>query len=185
MNKRIGIIYSTTDGQTLKICQRIAEHFENSGFKTDLIEISSFNEIIFDYSKLIIGASIRYGKHKKKVTEFIQKHKNELEQIETAFFSVNLVARNSDKNTFDSNPYVVTYFNRLDWKPKTIDVFAGRLDYDSYSFFDKLMIKLIMKITKGPTKSDKPIEYTDWNRVKDFSIKMSMNTDGSTKHNNV
>ncbi|MBU3822533.1 menaquinone-dependent protoporphyrinogen IX dehydrogenase [Flavobacteriaceae bacterium XHP0103] len=174
MNKRIAIIYSTTDGQTLKICQRIAEYAENSGFKADVIEISAFNQIISDYSKLIIGASIRYGKHNKKVTEFIQKHKNNLEQIETAFFSVNLVARKSDKNTFDSNPYVVKFFKRLDWKPKIIDVFGGRLDYDSYSFFDKLMIKLIMKITKGPTKSDKPIEYTDWDRVKEFSIKMTM-----------
>lgn len=175
MNKRIGIIYSTTDGQTLKICQRIAEYVEKSGFKADVIEISSFNGTISDYSKLIIGASIRYGKHNKKVTEFIDKHKNDLEQIETAFFSVNLVARKGDKNTFDTNPYVVKFFDRLDWKPKMIDVFGGRLDYDSYSFFEKLMIKLIMKITKGPTKSDKPIEYTDWDRVKDFSIKMCMN----------
>lgn len=175
MNKHIGIVYSTTDGQTLKICERIAEYLENSGFKTDVIEISSFNKTISDYSKLIIGASIRYGKHNKKVTEFIQKHKNELEQIDTAFFSVNLVARKSDKNTFDSNPYVRKFFNRLDWKPKIIDVFAGQLDYGSYSFVDRFMIKLIMKMTKGPTKSDKPIEYTDWDRVKDFAIKMSMN----------
>lgn len=175
MNKRIGIIYSTIDGQTLKICQRIAEHVDNYGFKADVVEISSFTEPISKYSKLIIGASIRYGKHNKKVTAFIQKHKNELEQIDTAFFSVNLVARKSDKNTFDSNPYVVKYFDRLDWKPNIIDVFAGRLDYDAYSFVDRLMIKLIMKMTKGPTKSDKPIEYTDWNRVKEFAIKMCLN----------
>jgi|TARA_R110002050_G_C8929333_1_gene511917 menaquinone-dependent protoporphyrinogen oxidase len=175
MNKQIGIVYSTTDGQTLKICKRITEYLENSGFKTDVIEISSFNKQISDYSKLIIGASIRYGKHNKKVTEFIKKHKNELKQTDTAFFSVNLVARKSDKNTFDSNPYVIKFFNKLDWKPKIIDVFAGRLDYGSYSFVDRVMIKLIMKMTKGPTKSDKPIEYTDWDRVKDFSIKISQN----------
>jgi menaquinone-dependent protoporphyrinogen oxidase len=175
MNKRIGIIYSTTDGLTLKICQQISEYVENLGFKTDVIEISSFKHTITDYSKLIIGASIRCGRHNKKVTEFIKKYKNDLEQIETAFFSVNLVARKEDKNTFDTNPYVVKFFDRLDWNPKIIDVFAGRLDYDSYSFFDRLMIRLIMKITKGPTKSDKPIEYTDWDRVKDFSIKMTMN----------
>ena len=59
--------------------------------------------------------------------------------------------------------------------PKIIDVFAGRLDYDSYSLLDRLMIKLIMKITKGPTKSDKPIEYTDWKRVEDFSMKICQN----------
>jgi menaquinone-dependent protoporphyrinogen oxidase len=176
MNKKTGIIYSTTDGQTLKICQRIAEHLANSGFKTDLIEISSFTDDISEYSKLIIGASIRYGRHSKKVTAFIQQHNIELEQIDTAFFSVNLVARKSNKNTFDSNPYVVKYFKQLDWEPNIIDVFAGRLDYNAYSFLDRLMIKLIMKITKGPTKSKGPIEYTDWKRVEDFATRISVNS---------
>ncbi|MGQ1946268.1 menaquinone-dependent protoporphyrinogen IX dehydrogenase [Geofilum sp. OHC36d9] len=175
MDKKIGIVYSTTDGQTLKICQRIAEHLEDSGFKTDIIEISLFTDAISEYSKLIIGASIRYGKHSKKVTRFIQRHKTELEQIDTAFFSVNLVARKSNKNTPESNPYISKYFKRLNWSPKIIDVFAGRLDYDAYSLIDRLMIKLIMKITKGPTKSEKPIEYTDWEKVKNFSAKISLN----------
>ena len=177
MIKKTGIIYSTTDGQTLKICQRIAEHLAKSGFKTDLIEISSFTNDISEYSKLIIGANIRYGRHSKKVTKFIQRHKNELEQIDTAFFSVNLVARNSNKNTFDSNPFAVKYLKRLDWKPKITDVFAGRLDYNAYSFVDRLMIKLIMKITNGPTKSKEPIEYTDWKRVEDFATRIRVNSE--------
>ncbi|WP_299780682.1 menaquinone-dependent protoporphyrinogen IX dehydrogenase [uncultured Formosa sp.] len=173
MNKKVGIIYSTTDGQTLKICQRIAEHLKNSGFSTDIIEISAFKDSVSKYPKLIIGASIRYGKHSKKVTAFIQKHKNALDQIDVAFFSVNLVARKSDKNRFNTNPYVIKYFKQLDWTPKIIDVFAGTLDYKSYSFLDRIMIKLIMKMTDGPTSTNTPIEYTDWDRVKAFSIKIS------------
>jgi menaquinone-dependent protoporphyrinogen oxidase len=86
------------------------------------------------------------------------------------------VARKSNKNTFDSNPFVVKYLKRLDWKPKTTDVFAGRLDYNAYSFVDRLAIKLIMKITKGPTKSKGPIEYTDWKRVEDFATRISVNS---------
>ncbi|MFB9055788.1 menaquinone-dependent protoporphyrinogen IX dehydrogenase [Mariniflexile ostreae] len=173
MTKRVAILYSTVDGHTFKICQRIAQHLENSGFKVDLMEISSFTDAISKYSRVIIGASVRYGKHRKEVTTFIEKHQMELNQIKTGFFSVNLVARKQDKNTFYSNPYVVKYFKRLAWKPKVIDVFAGRLDYDAYSFIDRLMIKLIMKMTNGPTKSKKPIDYTDWQRVKDFSDKMN------------
>ncbi|CDF79479.1 protoporphyrinogen IX oxidase, oxygen-independen t, HemG [Formosa agariphila KMM 3901] len=175
MNKPVGIIYSSTDGQTLKICRRIAVHLEDLGFKTDVIDIASFHTKISMYSKLIIGASIRYGKHHKNVSAFIKTHQQDLERIDTAFFSVNLVARKPDKNTFDTNPYVIKFFKNQDWKPKRIAVFAGRLDYTSYSFFDRLMIKLIMKITNGPTKSDHPIEFTDWERVKDFSTKMSLN----------
>ncbi len=176
MNKQLCILYSTRDGHTLTICQYIAKYIEKSGLKADVVEISSFSKPLSAYAQVIIGASIRYGKHNKKVTAFIRKHKSELEQMKTAFFSVNLVARKSGKDAYDSNPYVVKYFNKLDWRPKVIDVFAGRLDYNSYSFFDKLMIKLIMKITKGPTRSDTPIEYTDWGRVKAFSLRVSGNS---------
>ncbi|WP_373941492.1 hypothetical protein OEG92_17950 [Polaribacter sejongensis] len=35
------------------------------------------------------------------------------------------------------------------------------------------MIKLIMRLTDGPTKSKEPIEFTNWKKVNDFGIKIS------------
>ena len=63
MEKRIGIMYSTVDGQTLKICKQIERHIKNEGFKTELFDINEFRNPISKYSNFIIGASIRYGKH--------------------------------------------------------------------------------------------------------------------------
>jgi len=37
------------------------------------------------------------------------------------------------------------------------------------------MIKPIMKLTGGPTKSDNPIEFTDWKRVDNFGLMISEN----------
>lgn len=89
-------MYSTVDGQPLKICSHIAPVLENKGFVTDLFEITAFTKSVTAYSTVTIGAGIRYGKHNKVVTQFIVKHKSELEQIKTAFFSVNLVTRNAN-----------------------------------------------------------------------------------------
>ncbi|MCH4553768.1 menaquinone-dependent protoporphyrinogen IX dehydrogenase [Aestuariibaculum lutulentum] len=172
MSNRILILYSSVDGQTLKICNKISKTLQQEGFTVDLFEVSNFQGDISNYSKLIVGASIRYGKHHKEVSSFIDKNLKQLKNIKTAFFSVNLVARKEDKNQFNTNPYVMKFFEKQQWKPDIIDVFAGKLDYGAYSFFDKLMIKLIMKMTKGPTKTEWPIEYTDWNRVDDFIIKI-------------
>ena len=47
--------------------------------------------------------------------------------------------------------------------------FAGMLDYAKYKFFDRIMIQFIMWITKGPTNRDAVIEYTNWDKVKDFA----------------
>lgn len=173
MTQKIGIIYSSVDGQTKKICEKLSADFNKQKIEVELYSIETFNEDVSKFHTLIIGASIRYGKHHKKVYEFIQKNIITLNQITTAFFSVNLVARKEDKNSADTNPYLIKFLNTIDWKPDILEVFAGKLDYKSYPLIDRLMIKLIMKLTDGPTKSVQPIEYTDWTRVNNFGLRIS------------
>ena len=168
--RKIGIIYSSVDGQTLKICQELNRVFDKNEIETELFSIDSFYADLSEFHTLLIGASIRYGKHNKNVSEFVLNNKEYLNGIRTAFFSVNLVARNEDKNSPDTNPYLIKFLKKTDWNPDFIDVFAGKLDYKSYSFLDRLLIKLIMKLTDGPTKSKKPIEFTDWKRVEAFGL---------------
>ena len=173
MDRKIGILYASVDGQTLKICKSLATYFKAHQIPTELYPIDKFESSLSSFHTLIIGASIHYGKHDKKVITFINANKAHLKHVKTAFFSVNLVARKDDKNTANTNPYLIKFLKSTHWKPDFVDVFAGKLDYKSYSFLDKLMIKLIMKLTKGPTKSDVPIEYTDWKRVELFGRKIS------------
>ncbi|WP_434353228.1 menaquinone-dependent protoporphyrinogen IX dehydrogenase [Psychrobacter sp. HD31] len=166
------ILYSTVDGQTKKICQYIADEVKANSNKTvEMAMLSDFAKQpnFADYDDIIIGASIRYGKHRKYVQQFIEQYKTELATKNTAFFSVNLVARKPEKNTATTSPYMIKFLQTTDWQPTLADVFAGQLDYARYGIFDKIMIKFIMWVTKGPTKSDKPIEFTDWQRVKAFS----------------
>ena len=173
MKRKIGIIYSSVDGQTLKICKKLNELFNEKQIQTELYSIDDFKGNISEFDILIIGASIRYGKHPAKITEFVLNNKGNLNTIKTAFFSVNLVARKEDKNTPSTNPYLIKFLKETNWAPDFLDVFAGKLDYKSYSLIDKLMIKLIMKLTNGPTKSDHPIEFTEWERVTAFGMKIS------------
>ena len=85
------------------------------------------------------------------------------------FFSVNVVARKPKKNTPDSNPYIKKFLKISKWKPKKIGVFAGKVDYPNYNFFDKYIIKLIMFITSGPIDTSQSYEFTDWAKVEDFA----------------
>ena len=172
MEQKIGLVYATVDGQTLKISNAIKKVFENHNQAIQLYSVEDFNEPVTNFSKLIIGSSIRYGVHHKKMIEFIEAHKSELDTIKTAFFSVNLVARKPEKNTPETNPYVIKFFDKIKWKPTVKEVFAGMLDYQKYPFFDKIMIQLIMWMTKGPTNSDAKIEYTNWEKVDEFAEKM-------------
>ena len=170
MKTKIGILYSTVDGQTLKICNLIKEVLVEKGNTVELFSIEDFDKKVTDFDKFIIGASIRYGKHNPKIIEFINKNKTDLNKTENAFFSVNLVARKPEKATPETNPYFIKFMNEIDWIPNLSAVFAGKLDYQKYPFTDRLMIQLIMWMTKGPTDSKTKIEYTDWDKVKEFGV---------------
>ena len=97
-----------------------------------------------------------------------------MESKQNAFFSVNVVARKPEKNSPDTNPYVIKFLAKINWKPKNIEVFAGRIDYPKYKFIDKYAIKFIMWITKGPTDTSQSYEFTDWNRVEAFAENLNL-----------
>lgn len=169
--KKIGMVYASVDGQTFKICRRLQAVFEKEGVPYECDSIDDFNpEKITDFEVLLIGASIRYGKHNPKIMDLVLQNKAQLAQVKTAFFSVNLVARKSDKNQPTTNPYLIKFLEKTNWQPNLKGVFAGKLDYQAYSIIDRLLIKLIMKITDGPTRAKKPIEYTDWDVVHAFAM---------------
>ena len=170
------IIYSSKDGHTKIICERIM-NFINERNNTKIISIEEANKInLSEFTKIIVGASIRYGKHSNDLYKFIKLNKNILDQKESIFFSVNVVARKSEKNTPDTNPYIRKFIKISKWRPKKIGVFAGKVDYPKYGFFDKYIIKFIMFITGGPTDTSKSYEFTDWSKVDDFAKELRPNT---------
>ena len=168
------IIYSSTDGHTKKICEKII-NFLNNG---SLVKLVSLDEAIkfnlIEFNKIIIGASIRYGKHSKELYKFIRLNKKILEEKKSTFFSVNVVARKPEKNTPETNPYIKKFLKISKWKPQKIGVFAGKVDYPNYNFFDKYIIKLIMFITSGPIDTSQSYEFTDWSKVEDFAKELNV-----------
>ena len=166
---KILIIYSSTDGHTKKICEVIKENLidKRELHLTSIENVSGTNVQFYDY--IIIGASIRYGKHNRKVFDFIEKNLNIIEKKKNAFFSVNVVARKNEKNTPETNPYIKKFLSKTRWKPKKLGVFAGKVDYPNYSFINKQIIRFIMFITKGPIDTSKSFEFTNWDNVKKFA----------------
>ncbi len=166
---KILILFSTTDGHTVKICRRLQERVEQDGHQATLVSVADAPGPDLDsFDKLVIGASIRYGKHGKAVVEFINANRQLLERKPNAFFSVNIVARKPEKSDPETNPYLQKFLRQIAWRPGRLAVFAGKLDYPRYGAFDRFMIRLIMLMTRGPTDPATVIEFTDWTKVEAF-----------------
>lgn len=171
---RICIVFSTTDGHTLQICQRIRDLLEGDGHAVDLVAVADAAGI--DWArcdKVVIGARIRYGKHHPQVVDLIRTCAARWQQIPSAFFSVNLVARKPGKDTPEGNPYARKLLRSTRWQPTVAAVFAGKLDYRRQGFFDRHIIRFIMWLTGGPTDLDACVDFTDWAAVEDFAGRIS------------
>ena len=163
------ILYSSHDGQTKKISEFLAALLDGE------VALDALHEDypIDDFDRVIIGASIRYGHFSKTLDRFVIKNRLHLEQKSAAFFGVNLTARKEGKDNPETNVYVRKFLQRTKWQPNLAAVFAGALFYPRYKWFDRVMIQFIMKITGGETDTTKEIEYTDWEKVKQFAERIN------------
>ena len=164
MKKKL-ILYATVDWHAKKIA-----YFSKEKLSWD-IDIFNVDDFFWDfekYEKILIISSIRYWKFHKNIRKFIDKNYQILNSKKTWFISINLVARKPEKNTFKTNVYTKKFFKKTKFKPNIIWVFWWVLDYSKYWFFDKIMIKFIMKLTKWPTETKEPIDYTDYKKLKNF-----------------
>ncbi|MDH5455522.1 MAG: menaquinone-dependent protoporphyrinogen IX dehydrogenase [Gammaproteobacteria bacterium] len=170
---KVLLLYSTTDGHTVEICRRLQAVIEDGGDTVEIVDLADGPSLEGrEFDKVVIGASIRYGKHQRTVYEFIGKNQAVLEAHPNALFSVNVVARKPEKNTPETNPYLQKFLTQIDWQPQNLAVFAGRIDYPSLGAFDRTMIRFIMWMTKGPTDPTQTVEFTDWEQVSEFGRKV-------------
>jgi len=160
------IIYSSVDGQTLKIMNRIKQSLEG---EVTVIDIDDNPDIDFTlYNKVLVGASIRYGNFRKNIINFVNQHKSQLDALQNAFFVVCLTARKPEKAVPENNAYMKKFEQLSEWQPKHKAVFAGALLYSRYNWWQTLLIQLIMKMTGGSTDKTQDMELTDWQKVQQF-----------------
>lgn len=168
------ILFSTRDGLTRQIALCIETELEQMGFKCDVVDLHTAKALLWDqYDRVVLGASIRYGYHHPAVKKFIERYEVQLNALPSAFYSVNLVARKPDKRTVETNKYAGKFLAGIPWQPTIREVFAGALLYPKYNWYDRALIKLIMKQTGGETDTSKEIVYTDWEQVADFARRVA------------
>lgn len=171
------ILFSTRDGQTREIASFLASELKELGVDSDTVNLNRTEDVEWQhYDRVVIGASIRYGHFHSALDRFVKKHLSALQARPGAFFSVNLVARKPEKRTPQTNSYTRKFLLSSPWQPQHSAVFAGALRYPRYRWYDRFMIRLIMKMTGGETDTSKEVVYTDWKQVANFAREIAQMT---------
>ncbi len=163
------ILFSSRDGQTREIASYAGKCISEQQ-ECDVMDILHVGTVDWaQYDRVLIGASIRYGRFHSAVANFVKQNLEALQQRPSGFFCVNLTARKPEKRTPQTNAYMRKFLLTSPWQPDCCAVFAGALRYPRYGWLDRVMIQLIMKMTGGETDKTKEVEYTDWQQVASFA----------------
>jgi menaquinone-dependent protoporphyrinogen oxidase len=163
------VAYGTTEGQTAKIAEFVADVIRDHGREVEVSDIRALTDLVPDaYEGVIVGASIHMGKHDKHVIDFVRHHRETLESLPSAFFSVSLAAYGDPD---EAEGYVEEFEQTTGWRPDRIALFGGALLYTRYGFVKRHMMKKIASDKPGHLGTDlsRDYVYTEWDGVKRFT----------------
>ena len=169
---RLLVAFTTYDGHTAKIAERIAVTLRENDCAVDLCDLarSQPGRPLPEYDGVIAGGPIHGGKHHSSLVRFTAQHRDVLNQQPSAFFSVSLSAAGSTEQQGDATRCLNEFLNATGWKPHATAVVPGALLYQEYGFFKRWMMKMIVKRGgTADTDTSRNYVYTDWVNVDSFA----------------
>jgi menaquinone-dependent protoporphyrinogen oxidase len=168
---RILILYSSYDGQTARIANRIGAQLGREGH-TITFQVAD-SERAFDLlginDAVVIGAAVRVGRYARAFEAAVRERREFLASMPNAFFSVCLSASGPNARPEIYNAPLRNFCKRTGWSPERSTTFAGALPYSKYNPFIRLMMRFIVSRAGGDTDTSRDYEYTDWAAVDRFA----------------
>lgn len=150
---RILVAYATKQGSTAEIAQAIARELQAGGHTADAVEIAQ-GASPAGYDAVVIGGPMYVGKI-DGVGKFAKRHFTELAKMPVAGFVVCLAAAVQDREGLTSAEKAL--HAALDpLKPVAETIFAGRLDPEKLSWFQRWITKKV----RSPVG-----DFRDWTAI--------------------
>src|SRR3712207_9548275 len=122
---KVLIPYGTTEGQTARISEYLADVIRDHGQEAYAVDIEGSDTLELDgYDAVIVGASVHMGKHEDYVRHFVRENRDALERLPSAFFSVSLAALG---DTEEAKGYIEEFAQETGWRPGMVGLFGGAL----------------------------------------------------------
>jgi menaquinone-dependent protoporphyrinogen oxidase len=164
----IVIPYGTSEGQTARISEVIADVLRGHGHEVESLDLKHADHLLpGGCDAAIVGASIHMGKHEAYVRDFVRTNRDALENIPSALFSVSLSAHGDMEN---AEKYVSEFEDETGWHPSRVALFSGALLYTEYGFLKRMVMKKIAQDSGSlDTDTSRDYIYTEWDGVRRFA----------------
>jgi menaquinone-dependent protoporphyrinogen oxidase len=97
--RNVLIAYGTTEGQTAKIAQRLAEALRARGCVADVRDVARLpaDFSLVESDAVLVGASMHVGGYQRAIRDFVARYQAALMRVPSAFFSVSLTEAYPDR----------------------------------------------------------------------------------------
>jgi menaquinone-dependent protoporphyrinogen oxidase len=165
------VAYATTEGQTRKVAEYIAERLRIRGHRVDVVDTLSpaAEAVSAAYQAAFIGGSVHYDQHQGWLMHYVKSNLAWLNAMPTAFFSVSLAPVHADAGgRAHAQQAADRFVEQTGLKPRLVRLVNGALRYTQYDFFKRMMMKMISRHQGHTTDTATDHEYTDWADVEAF-----------------
>jgi len=172
---RILVLFSSYDGQTRRIAERVARGLAAAGHEARACSIEA-DEAVSNFNAcdaVIVGSAIRFGRHSPRLARWIRRLGAAFATRPSAFFSVCLSITGPRPRPDLLNDANDKLFSDAIWWPKEVASFAGALPYSRYPLLLRLVMRFIVGRAGGDTDTARDYEYTDWDAVDRFAAKFA------------
>lgn len=165
------VAYATTEGQTRRIAEHVAERLRSAGHEVDVIDTAATSEppMGSGYQTAFLGGSVHYDRHQGSLLQFARRHRGWLNDMPTAFLSVSMAPVHADAGGVEHARHAVDRFlDASGLKPAQVHLVAGALRFTQYDFFKRLMMRVIARAQGDRIDASQDHEYTDWQDLDAF-----------------
>jgi menaquinone-dependent protoporphyrinogen oxidase len=156
---KILVAYATRTGSTAEIADAIGKKLAEGGAWVDVMPVEKVQSPE-GYSAVVLGSAVRAGNILPEMNDFVHNHKDELREMPVAYFAVCMVLReNTPENQDKANAYLKSL--REEVTPVDSAAFAGKMDYSRLTFFEKLVIKYIIRVPE--------CDLRDWQQINNWA----------------
>lgn len=169
---RILLVYGTRYGQTAKIASRLAAMLDESGCVVDMRDAAELPPSfpLEGTDGIIVGASVLFGRHQRSVERFVRAHRDALNGMPSAFFSVSGAAASTrPEGPVNARRQLEAFIQRTGWQPPLTRCVGGAIAYTEYGPLTRWLIRTIQAREGGPTDTSRDHESTDWEDVRRFA----------------
>ena len=173
---RILVVYGTRYGQTEKIARYIASRLLESHYAVTLMngDVVPSRFSLDPFDGVIVGASIITGKHQRSIKRFVREHRELLNTLPSAFFSVSgSAASKSETGRNEAQRMLSSFLSESGWQPRITRTIGGAMAFTRYNPLLRWMMKRISSKEGGPVDTSRDHELTDWTQVDRFADELA------------